>query len=113
MKKILFVAVFVLLNWNFVFCQNVEPDNPLVEISTSIENEKLIYSFTNHKDFEESKIDRFTSRLINYYEIVDNIEYNSQENLFIIDFNSLIIDEQELKEILSHFDVYHYSIIKN
>lgn len=80
-------------------------------ITQSITNNQVELTFINVKTFDESKIDRFTSRLENYYQEVEKIEFYSNNNTFYIRFTSAVLPEDiRLKEILTHFNVYHYSI---
>lgn len=81
-------------------------------ITQTISNNHVELTFINVKTFDESKVDRFTSRLENYYQEVEKIEFYSNDNTFYIRFTSSALPEDvRLKEILTHFNIYNYSIL--
>jgi hypothetical protein len=104
-KFILTVTLFVFAFVNIVAQEPIQ----LTKINT-IEGSSL--QFMNQKSFDVSKIDRFTARLESYYQIVNAIEYYVEENVFVIQFNSVDIEDTELRDILSHFNVYEFTIIQ-
>jgi hypothetical protein len=112
MKKILFVAVIILLNWNFVICQNVESDNPLVEITSNIENGKLQYTFENQRNFESiQKLESFVIRIKNLFaDDLEDILFLRENNRFKIEFKSKSPSNNTIENILMHFKVKNYEV---
>jgi hypothetical protein len=106
MKKIIFTITLFVLGFTYVSAQE-----PVQLIKTDSDSGSSL-QFMNHKSFDVSKIERFTSRLENYYQTVSSIHYNADENTFVIDFLTADIADAELRDILTHFDVYEFTIIQ-
>lgn len=66
--------------------------------------------FENFKKIESNKMPLFTKRLENYYKEIDSIEYISNGNKFVINFNKTEVSHEEISDILSHFDIYNFEI---
>ncbi len=112
MKSFLIVTAFVVLHWNYAISQNSEPDSPLVEVTSTIENDKLFFLFENQRNFESiQKLESFTDRIKNLHsEEVEAISFLREQNSFKIEFKSKSPSEKTIENILTHFKVNNYEI---
>lgn len=106
-----FFTYFVLLFSIQIGYAQTESSDP-VNIVVQTDDDLTVYTFDNLKSIDSNKLDRFVTRLVNNYEKVVDIRFKPSENQFEIHFNTPKIDTEELKDILSHFDVYHFSFSK-
>lgn len=64
--------------------------------------------FENKKNIDSSKLPLFIERLENYYQEIENIEYLSDNNSFIIYFREINVEQHKVTDILTHFDIYNF-----
>ena len=92
------------------FAQKNTDTQPEVIINKEASESSLTLSFENQREIHEDRLTSFKERLINYYTELDKIEYDSDKNRFTLFFNIIEISKHDLDGILTHFNVYNYSI---
>lgn len=88
-----------------------QSEAPIELIETTAQN-SYILEFENQREFDINKLSRFTDRLENHYEEITSIEYDIDNNLFKIFFTNSPSELPNLEDMLSHFNVYNFTITK-
>lgn len=92
------------------YTQENSRNQPEVIIDQNISQNSMSLSFDNQKEIHESRLEVFKSRLTNYYSELDEIQYDQDSNRFNLILNVTEINKSDLDDILTHFNVYNYSI---
>lgn len=108
MLKTILLTIIILLFSNIASSQ----EQPTIELIETVKESTFILSFENQRDIDINKMERFTSRLVNYYDEVNKINYNSEDNLFTIYFSKSPSELDYTSDFLSHFNVYNFTIKK-
>lgn len=109
-KKTTILSILFFCFISISFAQKNTDTQPEVIINKEVSESSMTLSFDNQREINEDRLPSFKSRLINYYSELDEIEYDSDQNRFTLFLNITKISKQELDGILTHFNVYNYSI---
>ncbi|PHR48155.1 MAG: hypothetical protein COA32_06435 [Fluviicola sp.] len=109
-KKTTILSLLFFCFLSVSYTQENNNNQPQVTIDQIISQNSMTLSFDNQREINENKLPLFKSRLVNYYTELDDINYDSNDNRFILTLNVTEIEKEDLDGILNHFNVYNYSI---
>lgn len=109
-KKTTILSLLLFCFLSVSYTQENANDQSLITIDQIVSQKSMTLSFENQREINENKLPVFKSRLVNYYTELDEINYDSNDNRFILTLNVTEIEKEDLDSILNHFNVYNYSI---
>ncbi|MDX1652908.1 MAG: hypothetical protein R3277_10480 [Brumimicrobium sp.] len=111
MKYLFTLIIFSVISFSS-FSQNTEQNHPEVLLEQHQSDNGFSLEFINQRDLNPSKMEAFKSRLTNHYSELESIDYNQNDDKFILKFSGPSVSNERLDDILIHFHVFNYKIVK-
>lgn len=108
LKKLTIISILLFSVLSVSYSQNNIDNQKKVRINQVVSQNSTTLTFENQRNINKDKIDVFVNRLVNYYDELESIDYNSTNNHFTLRFNITEIKKENLDDVLSHFNVYSY-----
>lgn len=110
--KIMLKAILLFISITAISLTGYTQSEDPVVLTEIVENDTYVIEFKNTRVVDTNKLINLSSRIESIYEEIASAEYLSDSNTFKIKFHKSPSEIENLEDMLSHFNLYNYTITK-